>query len=163
IVVAYGIGGVADGGVITVRPVAVVRLTRDGEIDKTFGDAGYATVAIDGGVSPNQRAQALALTPDGTLIVVGKSLEPGTKVDGLVAAFDPNGAFLGGEKVAASGSTTTYTGAAVESALSVIAVGQADDGIASRVDVLDGLLDPTYGDAGVAVVKKTTNCHDVLV
>ncbi|HEY8079924.1 MAG TPA: hypothetical protein VIF62_37590, partial [Labilithrix sp.] len=116
---------------------------------------------------PNQRAQALVLTPDGTVIVVGKSLETGSKVEGLVVAFDPNGALLGGEKVDASTTSTVYAGAAVESALSVIAVGEADNGLASRIDVLDGTLDPNYGDGGLGNVegkdKKATTCHDVLV
>ncbi len=167
IYVAFGIGGIVDGGSTNVRPLAVARLTADGVLDPTFADAGYATAAIDGGPSPNQRAAAMALMPNGTIILLGKSIDVGVPTFGVVAALDANGALIGGDKITASAGNTSYGAAAVESALGVIAAGEGDDGIASRVDVLDGRIDPAYADAGVAVVKgkdkRATVCNDVLV
>lgn len=163
ILVAYGIG---DPGPSVPRPLAVVRLDAEGKLDSTFGDAGWALANIDGGNTPNQRAQALVLMPDGTIVVAGKSFEQAGKTEGVIALFDPNGALLAGEKVDAAATSTVYSSIAVESQQTVLALAQADTyGVLTRVSVLDGTIDPAYGDAGIATVqakdKRTTTCHDV--
>jgi uncharacterized delta-60 repeat protein len=165
ILVAWGVG---DPGVNNVRPLAVTRLDSEGKLDSTFGDAGWVTPNIDGGTTPNQRAQSLAIMPDGTLVVVGRSAELAGKTEGVIVVLDPNGSLVAGEKVDAAVTSTVSSAVAIESAQSVLALGQADSyGILSRVFTADGTFDPTYGEGGVATVeakdRRVTTCHDVSI
>ncbi len=54
---------------------ALVRYISDGSLDPTFGSSGIVTTSFGGGISHDQ-AHALALQPDGTVLVAGQTYNP---------------------------------------------------------------------------------------
>ena len=75
-------GTIIAGGAVTPRPnadLAVVRYATTGRFDRTFGHDGFATADFGG---RHDRVHALALQPDGNVVVVGTS-----ETDFAVARF----------------------------------------------------------------------------
>jgi hypothetical protein len=53
---------------------AAVRLTADGALDPTFGDGGRAAVPVPAGSNNTASAAAVALQPDGRIVLAGSTV-----------------------------------------------------------------------------------------
>ncbi|MFO0847035.1 MAG: FG-GAP-like repeat-containing protein [Gemmataceae bacterium] len=97
---AAGVAVMADGrvvvaGTVAVGPVGgntdfgVARLTADGRLDPTFGPAGDGRVryGFDLGGANSDRAAAVAVQPDGRVVVAG-TVDTGAALTGVPAATD---------------------------------------------------------------------------
>ena len=65
----------------------LVRYTPSGVLDATFGGTGKVVTDLGG----NDQGRALAIQPDGKLVMVGNASSPATGIDIAVARFNPNG------------------------------------------------------------------------
>jgi uncharacterized delta-60 repeat protein len=131
------------------RPIAV-RLRRDGALDRAFGSAGVAT-----GRTPlaGAHADAVALAPDGSVVVAGSGRLELRSVF-VALRFRPDGspddAFgIRGTATVAVGASDAYaTGAAVDPAGRVVLAGTAPDGARVRPALVrlgpDGSVDPSF-------------------
>jgi uncharacterized delta-60 repeat protein len=86
-------GRIVLAGVFDVRGPSssrflVIRLNPDGTLDHGFGDLGYAEWAVFS--DENDAANALALQPDGRIVVVGQKAAYGSS-DFAIARYLPNG------------------------------------------------------------------------
>jgi uncharacterized delta-60 repeat protein len=113
-ITVVGTAGVSfAGGVITGADFAVARYKRNGKLDATFGDGGLVTTNFPGSIS--DEGQAVALQPDGKIVVAGVAGmdlgildpvtgEPLTAEDIALLRYNPDGSldetFGDGGKVA---------------------------------------------------------------
>ena len=72
--------------------VAVARLNPDGSLDTSFNHTGMETFSFNLNPNPGGQANALAVEPDGKIVLVGDALS-GTNVDFAVARLNPDGSF----------------------------------------------------------------------
>ena len=72
---------------------AVVRLNPDGSLDTSFNHTGVETFSFNLNPTPQDRANALAVEPDGKIVLVGYAPLAGTDVDFAVARLNPDGGF----------------------------------------------------------------------
>ena len=72
---------------------AVARFNADGSLDQTFGSGGASLTYIYGGDSASDKADAMALQPDGKIVLAGKTFfTSGNTNDGFaIARFDNDG------------------------------------------------------------------------
>lgn len=147
--------------------MAVARLLPNGSLDASFSGDGRATVAFDiGGVGAHNedRAYALALQPDGKIVLAGEadvSATASENMDYAIARLDGNGALdptfgTGGRVLVpfdrSPGGTDVPLAVSVDAGRIIVA-GYAIQGTAS-VDVAlvrlraDGSRDPTFGNLG---------------
>ncbi|AUX38885.1 uncharacterized protein SOCE26_002660 [Sorangium cellulosum] len=151
-------GSVERGGQ---RDMLVIRLRRDGALDRSFGRGG-AIVAGDPGL--DERAVALALSPDGGLVVAGDAGPEGAR-DFQVRRFHPDGApdLEFGDEGVAAWPTTGGDDVAADMALlpggAVLVAGNGGErGEGGTTTPLlarytcDGALDPAFGEGGVLPV-----------
>jgi uncharacterized delta-60 repeat protein len=147
--------------------LAVLRYTPSGELDPSFGGTGYVTTGYDfGGLEGGAHGVALAIQPDGKVLVVGNS-DQITHGAGafFVLRYDsdgtPDATFGTGGKfelryLGASGGDIALTDDG--KMLVSYAYGEAYTGstitIDSRVTRLDsdGRLDPTFGNDGETIL-----------
>ncbi|WP_437606773.1 hypothetical protein WMF20_38380 [Sorangium sp. So ce834] len=143
------------------RDMIVIRLRRDGALDRSFGRGG-AIVAGDPGI--DERAVALAVSPDGGLVVAGDAGAEGAR-DFQVRRFHPDGApdLEFGDGGVAAWPTTGGDDVAEDMALlpggAVLVAGNGGErGEGGTTTPLlarytcDGALDPAFGDGGVLPV-----------
>ncbi len=81
-----GIAVQPDGKIVVVTSGSVVRYLSDGSLDSSFGVGGYVATAFD--------AAAVALQPDGKIVVAGAMSEGSDEFEGsefAVARYNPNG------------------------------------------------------------------------
>jgi uncharacterized delta-60 repeat protein len=83
---------------------AIARLETDGTLDTTFDGDGKATVTFDLGGDEDDWAYAVALNPDGKIVVAGQVDGPGGPRDFGLARLDANGAL---DSTFGSGGKTT--------------------------------------------------------
>lgn len=125
-----------------------------GDVDASFGTGGESVVPL----GPGARASALALAPDGRIVVAGDGRGPdGEKV--LTARFMPNGAL--DRSFAATGARVDRFGSGERHQRAGAVLAQADGGVlvaAAAGDQLalarflpDGLADGLFGAGGVAL------------
>ncbi|WP_437624184.1 delta-60 repeat domain-containing protein [Sorangium sp. So ce1151] len=139
-------GWVEQGGD---RDIVLAELTREGAL----GGLGMQQVSRAG----NQEPMAMAVQPDGGVLVAARSVEAG-KDDFLVVRFGPDGSLdlsFGQDAQALAGLTD---GAPVDMALQldgrIVVAGNVGEYAVSQPTLVrflpDGTLDPTFGDKGVA-------------
>jgi uncharacterized delta-60 repeat protein len=182
-IVVAGVGGGANG-----RSDAIVyRLTPTGSFDPTFN--GNGRLAIDGGGF--EKADALALQPDGRIVVAGAttvnaaavvyrvnrngSLDPGFDGDGAVRLDEAGDAFAYGlalqpdGKIVVAGSTTVNdNGDAVVHRLNANGSMDAGFGEAGKVDIDGGGNEYAYAlalqaDGKIVVAGETSLGNDAVV
>lgn len=176
------IGGIAlqpDGKIVGVASGSVVRHLPDGSLDSSFGDGGHAATGLE--------AHAVALQPDGKVVVAGAS-GPGPTGAGSAFAvdrFNPDGS--PDVSFGTDGMTTTIipeapscgglSGAAAQTLAvlpggDILAVGSAwwddcDTSPASQVALVrytpSGSLDPTFGDAGIVQSLSMSSLGGIVV
>ncbi|WP_438017648.1 hypothetical protein WMF18_00495 [Sorangium sp. So ce315] len=146
-------GSVESGGQ---RDMVVLRLRPDGALDGSFGDQG---VIVAGDPWIDERAVAVALSPDGGVVVAGDAGPAGAR-DFQVRRFLPDGApdLEFGEGGVAAWPTTGGDDQAEDMALlpggAVVVAGNGGGAAAPLLAryACDGALDPAFGDGGVLAV-----------
>ncbi|QDU23857.1 delta-60 repeat domain-containing protein [Urbifossiella limnaea] len=159
----------ADGRIVVVGDVTtaggadfgVARLNPDGTLDGTFGSGGKRTIAFNLGGSNIDFARAVAIAPDGRIVVAGQVDRGGGDFDFGVARLNadgtPDGSFgPGGKRIVAFDlGATNFDSAravAVRSDGRVVLAGQVD--AAGNVDFgvarlnVDGTPDGSFGPGG---------------
>lgn len=136
---------------------ALVRYTADGALDSTFGVGGWVRTDLLGS---DDQANALAIQPDGCIIVVGKALNSSGNYDFALVRYLANGDL--DLSFGTSGKVTTdlttqqdiIRGIALQPDGKIIAVGPVkrggsyhDFGVARYNS--DGTLDTSFGTAGL--------------
>ncbi|MFZ5538249.1 MAG: WD40 repeat domain-containing protein [Pseudomonadota bacterium] len=102
------VAGFSDNGV-TGRDFALTRYNANGSLDTSFGSGGKVVTAIGAG---NDYARALALAPDGKIVVAGQSAN-GTTDDFALARYNADGSLdttfgTGGKVVTAIGAGNDF-------------------------------------------------------
>jgi uncharacterized delta-60 repeat protein len=141
---------------------ALARYNPDGSLDAGFGSGGKVITSF-GGID---QASAVSLQPDGKIVVAGQT-DTGISIDFALARYNPDGsldgAFGSGGRI-----TTNFTGTsddlgsavALQSDGKIVVGGTSDDNFALARYTPAGILDTTFGSAGLV----TTNLggEDVL-
>jgi uncharacterized delta-60 repeat protein len=139
--------------------IASALLRPDGSLVSSYGDGGWATVDIGGAATGN----ALALQPDGKLVLAGTGRHGGTGPLALTAVrLRPNGELdptfgQGGISTIPIGSEAIATGVAVQGNGKIVLSGTAlTDQYRFAVARLkpNGSVDRRFGDRGVSVVDR---------
>jgi len=157
-------GRVAEG----LGDFALLRLSRDGTVDTTFGTGGKVTTDFAGGADT---AYAVAVQPDGKIVLAGTATVAGSGQDFAVARYLDSGApdlaFGGG-----TGKVTTAFGADSDAAYAlllqpdgkIVLGGDSNQGSSTTgVDFAlarygaDGTLDATFGSGGKVVTSVAPN------
>lgn len=134
------------------RDMAVARLLADGEPDPGFGAAG--TGRVQGPELPPGEARAVALAPDGGLVLAGVTGRGGAApiVLRLRADGSPDAAFGSGGAFSPPGASERLDGVAVQADGRIVAVGAtAGDMLVIRLTP-DGRLDTGFGLGGRVTV-----------
>jgi uncharacterized delta-60 repeat protein len=136
--------------------LAILRLERDGTPDATFGTGGKVVADVAGAADT---AYAVAVQPDGKVVVAGSTTTTDTGLDFVVARFQADGALdatfgTGGKVTTAFGADSDTAYALLIQADGKIVVGGDSSRGSSTTGVdfalaryaADGTLDPTFGD-----------------
>lgn len=153
---------------------AVVRYQRDGSLDTSFGNGGKVALAV--GSERNDVATALAVQPDGKILVAGGSQQAATGIDfallRLNADGTPDAGFGNGGKLTLdfAGDTDRVWAIALMADGKIVLGGEANLGNAAtgvdfalaRVNA-NGSLDAGFGSGGrVTTALKSATGGDVL-
>ncbi len=161
--VAYALALAPDGKIVvagytdagsTGYDFALARYNADGSLDTTFGSGGKVTTAFGSGTD---EAYALALAPDGKIVVAGRSRN-GANYDFALARYHTDGTLdtsfgSGGKVVTAIGANTDEAYAlALDPDGKIVAAGTSLNGLTydfalARYNA-DGSLDTTFGSGG---------------
>ncbi len=169
---AYAVAVQADGKIVAVGAAninaasffssfALVRYNANGSLDTTFGSGGKVGTDFGGATSA---ATAVALQPDGKIVVAGSASEDGVINRFALARYNVNGSldtsFGSGGKVSTAffGFDDSASALALQDDGKILALGQAYPGGANNQFALarynaDGSLDASFGTDG----KVTTD------
>ena len=145
--------------------IVLMRLNRDGSLDRSFGVAGTVTTGMPG---ETNSAFGLALQADGKVVAAGdrvtSTTEPLVSSDFLVVRYTADGALDtsfggGGEVVTNFGAFDSARAVVIQPDGKIVAAGAgrasddeaADDFAFARYDT-DGSLDPSFGNGGKSLV-----------
>jgi uncharacterized delta-60 repeat protein len=156
--------GTATRGATIISDFALARYNPDGSLDATFGSAGKVTTDFGG---DSDRAQSVALQPDGKIVAAGTTSTPGVSgADFALARYNPDGS-LDATFGSAGKVTTDFGGGAEAVALQpdgkIVAAGSASPGATIFSDFAlarynpDGSLDATFGSGGKVTTEFTAN------
>jgi uncharacterized delta-60 repeat protein len=166
---ALGAALLPDNGIVAVgrtdvrgpqkTDFAVVRYLPDGTLNPNFGNGGIVTTPFAG---LGAQANAVAVQPDGKIVVAGFALTNAINFDFAVARYNPDGSL--DDNFGAHGIVNTdlgsenddATGLAIQSDGKIVLAGVAgptgeDVGLARYLP--NGTLDRTFGDLGTSVTK----------
>jgi uncharacterized delta-60 repeat protein len=134
------------------RRFALVRYEADGALDPSFGDGGIVTTRL----GADSAAQAVAIEPDGKIVVAGTASRPETGWDFALARYDSDGAL--DTSLSGDGRVLTDFGGgadgahalALDSDGQLVAAGESEGDFAVARYEPDGDLDPSFGGDGRA-------------
>ena len=163
VLVGDGTGTGATGG----DSVLLARLNADGSFDGSFGSGGDVLIQLGAGAHPNSAASAVALQPDGQIVIAGNATGSGGDGQLLVARLSPAGgldpAFGSGGEVTAqlkTGGNNGSVAAGVQlqpNGRILLAGGAGFGGDFSQLVVArlnsNGSFDTTFGTAGKVVTQ----------
>ena len=156
----------SDGKLLALGGMTLSRFNADGSLDAAFASAGVRSIVANGG--PFDAMQALAVQPDGKIVVAGYTALPTALTDDIVVLrFNNDGSpdlgFGSGGKVVTdvAGSTDRAHAVAVQADGRIVIAGIATLGSGVNLDqdvalvryLADGSLDASFGNGG----KVTTN------
>lgn len=90
----YGLALRPDGKILVVGGVGVTFvacLTAKGRRDRSFGDNGRVLLTVGRGSSPSSDGDAIALQPNGKILIAGTASTPGGGTDAFLARLTANG------------------------------------------------------------------------
>ena len=147
---------------------AIARYNPTGSLDTTFGAGGKVSTSAsaDSSLNLSDGAYAVALQPDGKIVVAGTTFN-GTKRDFAVVRYDANGNLdptfgSGGKVTTAVGSGDDWLyGLALQSDGKIVVAGQASgsSGLALVRYTAEGRLDPAFGPVGNGKVMTANALH----
>lgn len=160
---ALGVALQEDGKIVTCgytfngrdRDFALLRFTDNGELDTDFGENGIVTLAVGSG---NDVAAAVAIQPDGAILVAG-SFEGSASKTGALARFHSNGALdysfgKSGMVLVDVGSNTEIAAMAIQKDQGIVLAGSYEEKVQRKILLVrllgDGLPDVGFGVDGVA-------------
>jgi uncharacterized delta-60 repeat protein len=141
---------------------ALARYEAAGTLDLTFGTGGLVTTDFGGSVD---RAFAMALQPDGKLVVVGDS-----DANFALARYHSNGSLdpsfgTDGKVITSFGGTDQASAVILQPDGKIVVAGQTDTGISTDFALArympDGSLDGGFGSGGRITTNFTGNSDDV--
>ncbi|MFY9586596.1 MAG: Ig-like domain-containing protein [Actinomycetota bacterium] len=146
---------------------AVVRYGTDGEIDPTFGGGDGRVTTDFGGFGGSDRARALAIQPDGKLVVAGSSLIPDPSGpyahdEFALARYERDGdldpTFAGGDGIlTADIPFFPSRGLAIQPGNRIVVAGRVIEGLNRDFALLryqpNGDLDPEFGGDGIVTLE----------
>lgn len=158
---------IAGRGAEHLGDFALIRLDRDGELDPTFGTGGRVLTDFAGA---SETINAIAIQPDGKIVVAGTTAGSGTSNDFAVARYLTDGTLdpsfgTGGKVVTALGSDSDTAYALLIQPDGKIVVG-GDSNRGSSSSGLDfalvrytaaGALDPTFDTDGIVLTPIAAN------
>jgi uncharacterized delta-60 repeat protein len=145
------------------KKITVIRLAADGSLDPTFGVGGIVTTGIPGGTGFDV-ATGIAVRPDRKILVVGWSLRVDSRFDTVVVRYLENGApdpGFGVGGIAIVGVPLRWLigrKLSIQPDGTIVVVGTLTDPLSTIGHAVmfrlreGGLLDPTFGVAGMTVV-----------
>lgn len=149
------VGGTSEGGGPGGYNFTVLRYTKNGALDTTFGTGGK--VLTDMGSASDDEVHAIALQPDGKIIVAGTSITNG-KYDFALARYTKDGALdttfgTAGKVLTDLGSSSALAVVIQKNGKIVVAGGRNTDGNGSDHFAVvrytkSGRLDPSFGANG---------------
>jgi uncharacterized delta-60 repeat protein len=172
---AFGAAVQPDGKLITVgytstgsggNDFVVMRHLRDGALDESFGVGGKVVTAIADGTGADQ-ARAVAVQPDGKIVVVGYTTGFATGSDFALVRYNADGSldtgFGDGGKVVNdfSAETDRINAIALQADGRIVVAGDSYTGTDNGVDfalaryTVDGVLDASFGGDGMVVTPIT--------
>jgi uncharacterized delta-60 repeat protein len=136
--------------------IALARLNTDGSLDNTFSNDGLLTHIF----GASDFCNAIALQPDGKIIIAGNSGSPVVGQHFSVFRFNSNGTI---DPTFNTGSVSTYIGVesgalsvAVQNDGKIVLAGRTTDGVYSDAALLrydaNGVLDPTFDSDGIKTI-----------
>jgi uncharacterized delta-60 repeat protein len=155
--------GLANNPEMYHETFAVLRLNKDGTLDKSFDKDGRVLTAIykDTGYGPSDEANAVAIQPDGKIVVAG--VTGGYPTDFALVRYLPNGKLdtkfgSGGKVVTDIGADDTASAVVIQPDGKIVAAGRGearggDNDFALARYNPDGKLDTKFGKGG----KVTTD------
>ena len=157
---AYAVAIAPNGKIVAVGPgFALARYRPGGKLDPSFGRGGK--VLTDFGARCCAEALAVAIQPDGKIVVAGDSFGAGT--DFGVARYNDDGSLdrsfgTGGRVVTKVDQIAAYVaGVVVQPDGKIVVGGRASVGLSGGTALVryraDGALDPTFGHGGIAFTK----------
>lgn len=156
----YDLAVQPDGRIVTVgfsqdagwlsTDFSLTRHHADGSIDTSFGDGGEVLTDFDGA---EDYAHAVALQPDGRIVVAGRTEVPGEGWYFTLARYHPDGTLDtgfgdGGRVRAEFGGAADARAVAVQDDGKIVAAGETGGRFALVRHLSDGTPDPAFGDAG---------------
>ena len=141
---------------------ALARYESNGAVDITFGTAGLVTTDFGGSVD---RAFAMALQPDGKLVVVGDA-----DASFALARYNSNGSLdesfgAGGRVITTFGGSDQAAAVILQPDGKIVVAGQTDTGLSIDFAVVrympDGSLDGTFGGGGRVTTNFIGNSDDL--
>ncbi len=138
--------------------MVVVRLTTGGSLDPSFGTGGEQTVSF--GASSLDVAQALAIQPDGKIVLAGEHRTDTTTQAFALARLDTNGSLdtsfgTGGMQAYTALGLGVANAVAVQGDGKIVMAGQGEEGfVVARVSST-GTLDQSFGQAGSVTVATS--------
>jgi uncharacterized delta-60 repeat protein len=145
----------------------VARLNTDGSLDSTFGTGGVVAQQLGAGATPFSSATAIALQPDGKILVAGGASNASGKSQVLVARLNTNGGFdasFGGtgtiiQQLGSGGTPASRAEtAALQADGKLVVAGSATEGSGKEALLVarlngDGSFDPSFGSGGTVLTQ----------
>ncbi len=156
-----------DGGIVGVgysdTQIALVRYLPNGSLDPSFSGDGIVITAI---CTDENRAQAVALQPDGKIVIAGYTSSAFTPYEHpFVARYLPDGSLdpdfgNAGAVIQYDWQHAVGTAIAVQSDGKIVVAGYAlfDGYLVLRYDTA-GILDTTFGSGGIVVLPLFSDLH----
>jgi uncharacterized delta-60 repeat protein len=167
------LAGVSGAGAYSeLNDFALARYDADGSLDSTFGNGGRVITHFSGHDNTGSSATALALAPDGKLIVAGVYKNEGTPREFALARYRSDGSLdptLGGHGTVVTslgGADAAATSVALRGDGRIILAGYFESGHKNHDFALvryhdDGNLDPSFGDRGRVISDLFGGSDDI--
>ena len=134
-----------DGGTQSQQQFAVAEVETNGQLDTSFGTGGQETIPIspNGGVSIEDTGNAVAIQPDGKILIAGSTEEPGNVQVFTVLRLMPNGSLdstfgIGGVQ------TVAFPGSASAAANAIALQSNGDIVVAGETETVLGVNAPDF-------------------
>ncbi len=129
-------------------------------LDNSFGDGGKVATAI----GDNDRGYAVAVQPDGKIVVAGTSVLGSFRNNIILARYHANGALdesfgNGGKVVSQFGNVSVARAIKLQSDGKILVAGQVDDFFGMVRYNQNGSIDTTFGTRGVASAPFGSTIH----